>query len=251
MPLLDAALRGAHGAGPRPGARLQTALVVGAGGALGSALLGEALVAGRFQQVAALVAGPLRSALRGLKALPPSALQGDPVPLHVDVAFIVFERARHANGRDEAFVQPDPASLVALAGALHARGVRRLLVVVPHAPALLPGALRAGFASVDEHAVAALGFEQLVFLRTAQAGAAAGGAWPARFAGWWLSQLSWMVPSAQAPVRAVRLAALVVTLARLLPGAAAGTRVAPPELMWQANQAADPEATLAAWLSPP
>jgi len=250
MDLVTQALRGgAQQAAAQALRPLQRAIVVGAGGTLGSALLAEALAAGRFQRVAAVVAGPLTSALRGFDALPLAALQDAPGSLGAEVAFLVFERARHANGRDEAFFQPGPADLPALAGALHRRGVRRLLVVVPHAPALLPQALKAGFASVAENEVAALGFEHLLFLRTAQAAAAdAGGSRLQRFAGWWLSQLSWMVPSAEQPVRAVKLAALVVQLARALPQAAPGTRVVPPELLWQAVQG-DAEATLSAWLA--
>src|SRR5690606_17283728 len=136
---------------------------------------------------------------------------------------IVFERARHSNGRDEAFVQADPADLLRWATALHVRGVRRLIVVVPHAPAMLPHALKSGLASLDEGAVAALGFEHLVFIRSAQhAGAAASGrSLIERFAGWWLSQLRWMVPQRDQPVRAARLGALAVQLARLLPGSPA------------------------------
>lgn len=249
--LITQALRGAQ---HRPAAalpRLQRALVVGAGGTLGSAVLAEALVAGRFQRVVAVVAGPLTSALRGLDTLSPQALHGDGSTLDLDVAFIVFERARHSNGRDEAFFQPEPETLLTLAQALHARGVRRLLVVVPHAPALLPHALKAGFASLAEGAVAALGFEQLVFLRAAQtAPAAAGGAPLQRFATWWLAQLSWMVPQREQPVRAVTLAAVAVQLALLLPRAAPGTRVLPPELLWQAAQAGGEQA-LAAWLATP
>ena len=42
--------------------------------------------------------------------------------------------------------------------------------LLPHAPALLPQSLRAGLASLDEQALAALGFEHLVFVRPAQLG---------------------------------------------------------------------------------
>ncbi len=230
--------------------RLEGALVVGGGGALGSALLGEALVAGRFQRVAAVVTAPLASALRGFDPLPAATLRaGD--ARGAELAFVVFERTRHSNGRDDAFLQPTPEDLLPIATALRAAGVRRLLVVVPHAPALLPQALRAGFASLDEGAVAALGFEHLVFLRAAQAGVAeSSGSRLQRFAAWWLSQLALMVPAREQPVRAVKLAALVVQLARLLPAAAPGTRVVPQELLWQASQA-DAEAVLGAWLAPP
>ncbi len=164
---------------------------------------------------------------------------------------MVFERERHSNGRDDAFLRPDASELVARAEALRAAGVRRLLVVVPHAPALLPHALKAGFASRDEGAVAALGFEHLVFVRAAQSAnaAASGGSVLERFAAWWLAQLRWMVPSADQPVRAVRLAQLLVQLAGRLPGAAQGTRVLPPEVLWQAAQADDAELALDVWLA--
>ena len=149
-------------------------------------------------------------------------------------AIVVFERQRHSNGRDDAFVMPDPTELPALARQLHGRGVRRLLVVVPHAPALLPQALSHGLASLDEAAVAALGFEQLVFLRASQSALASPqGNRLERFAAWWLSQLAWMVPQRQQPVRAVVLARCVVQLARLLPLLAPGTRVIAPETLWR------------------
>ena len=179
----------------------------------------------------------LASALRGFEPLPQAALG---TALRADTAVIVFERARRNNGRDDAFVQPQPEQLAALAQTLRAGGVRRLLVVVPHAPALLPQALKAGLASLDEGRVAALGFEQLLFVRAAQAasGSRAVG-WAQRLAAGWLSQMAWMVPQREQPVRALRLAELVVELAWRLPQAAPATRVLAPELLWQAAQASD------------
>jgi hypothetical protein len=247
--LLTPALRGSlhRAAGSIPA--LASVLVVGAGGTLGSAVLAEALVAGRFQRVMAVVAAPLVSTLPGLLPVPLARLSGG--PLGADTALLVFERARHSNGRDDAFVMPDPAELLPLATALHAGGVRRLLVVVPHAPALLPAALRHGLASLDEGAVAALGFEHLVFVRSAQASMRAEAASRAqRFADWWLSQLAWMVPSREQPLRAVKLAALVVQIARRLPRARPGTRIVPQDLLWQAAQdGADTQ--IDAWLARP
>jgi hypothetical protein len=238
MESLQQALRGA-GHAPRPVLQpLHTLLVVGAGGTLGSALLSEALVAGRFARVLALVAEPLASAVRGFDPVPLAWLQG-PAPLPA-AAVIVFERQRHSNGRDDAFVQPAPAELLPLARSLHVHGVRRLLVVVPHAPTLMPQALSHGLADLDEAAVAALGFEHLVFLRAAQSRPArVSGPWLQRLAAWWLSQLNWMVPQRQQPVRAAVLACCVVHLARLLPLLPAGTRVIAPETLWAWGQHAD------------
>ncbi len=248
MDALSQALRGA--ASPRRTARARAEdvlLVVGGGGVLGSALLARALACGRFGRVQALVARDLASALRGFEPLPQAALGA---PLRADVAVIVFERTRRSNGRDDAFVQPHPEQLARLATQLRAGGVRRLLVVVPHAPALLPQALKSGLASLDEGRVAALAFEQLLFVRAAQVGP--GGealGWAQRLAAGWLSQLAWMVPQREQPVRVQRLAELVVELAWRLPEASPATRVLAPELLWQAAQSSDGGALLSAWLA--
>lgn len=223
-------------------------MVVGAGAVLGSALLAQALVAGRFQRVAAVVTGPLASSVRGLLPVPLAELMSGR-DLGCEIAFVVFERERHNNGRDDNFHQPQPRDLLPLARALRQGGVKRLLVVVPHAPALLPHALKAGFESRDEAEVAALGFEHLVLVRAAQTVAPTRSGNPLeRLAAWWLAQLSWMVPQGQQPVRAVRLAELAVLVGRLLESSPAGTRVLPPELLWQAAQADAPELVLDVWL---
>jgi hypothetical protein len=244
--MLTQALSGAASGPPRAVARAESLLVLGAGGVLGSALLARALACGRFGRVQAVVVKVLNSALRGFETLPVARLGGK---LRADTALIVFERARRNNGRDEAFLLPQPAQLADLAAQLRRGGVRRLLVVVPHAPALLPQALKAGLASLDEGRVATLGFEQLLFLRAAQAGGGtAARGWAERAAAGWLSQLAWMVPQREQPVRAVRLAELVIELAWRLPLAAPATRVLPPEVLWQAAQSADGGALLGAWL---
>lgn len=247
--LLGHALRGARHEPAAPAAALPRLLVVGGGGALGSAVLEHALPAGRFARVQALVCGPLASAVRGFEALDAAVLE-TAQPLGADLAVVVFERRRHSNGRDDAFLMPEPARLLPLAQALHAGGVRALLVVVPHAPALLPQALRLGFATLDEAAVAALGFEHLVFVRAGQpGGVAARRGRMQRVADAWLAQLRWMVPQREQPLRAAVLARCVVALARALPAAPPGTRVLAPELLWQAVQpGVDTDALLAGWL---
>jgi hypothetical protein len=247
MPSSTRAATGPAAAAPARAVRAEVLLVLGGGGVLGSALLARALACGRFVRVQALVAKPLASAVRGFEPLSALRRAGR---FGADTAAIVFERGRRSNGRDEAFVQPQAAQLPALAAQLRAIGVRRLLVVVPHAPALLPQALTAGLATLDEGRVAAMGFEHLLFLRTAQAssGPAAVG-WAQRLAAGWLSQLAWMVPQREQPVRVQRLAELVVELAWRLPQAAPATRVLPPELLWQAAHARDGGALLGAWLA--
>lgn len=246
MDPLTQALRGAAAPAAVPKPRPTSALVLGAGGHLGSAVLNEAL-GGGFARVLALVGEPVASALRGFVPLDRQELGLGAIG--AETAFIVFERERYSRGRDDAFVRPEPHELLPLARVLVEGGVRRLLVLVPHAPAMLPGALRVGFASSDEAAVAALGFEQLVFLRPAQdtyTDPSLRGM--QRFAAWWLSNLRWMVPQQQQAVRVVRIAALAVQLARLLPAAAPGTRVLPPEVLWRAAQPDAADAVLREWL---
>ena len=132
---------------------------------------------------------------------------------------------RHANGRELAFVRPRPHDLPMLARWLHTRGTRRLVVVLPHSPASLPDALKRGLANLDEHAVAALGFEQLVFVRSAQKpGSARAAQWLQRLADGVLAQLQLMVAAPDQPVRAAKVARFVLELAAQLPASEPGTR---------------------------
>jgi predicted transcriptional regulator len=244
---------------PSPSGRVEPALVLGAGGRLGSAVLGEALVAGRFASVRAWAAAPLASTVRGLGVLTEAEF-ASPCPLGAKVAFIVFERERErerfGNRRDEAFVMPSPTELPAIAKRLREGGIERLIVLLPHASSMLPEALAGGFASHDEAAVAALGFTPFVLMKPSQQAVGAPQASGlARFAQWWLSQLRWMVPEREQPLRAAVLARLAVQLARRLSAlpvsaAATSTYVVPQALMWQlARDADEGEARLDAWLA--
>jgi len=223
-------------------------LVAGGAGALGAAVLEQLLAGGAYAAVAVLVTQPLQVALRGLATVPAGTLDELPAPGE-DTAVVVFDRERHANGRERAFLRPQPHELPALARALRRRGVRRLVVVMPHAPASLPEAMKQGLANLDEQAVAALGFEQLVIVRPAQASSRAAAAHPLqRVADWVLSQLQLMVPQRDKPVRAHKLAGFVAALVRALPQAPAGTRIVPPELVWQAAQVDDAGTLALDWL---
>ena len=227
------------------------ALVVGGGGALGSAVLEQLLAGHRFAHVGVLAQRTLQPALRGLQVVgdDESALRR----FAADTALIVFDRERGANGREAAFVRMQPADLAAQATRLGAVGVRRLIVVVPHAPALLPQALKAGLATLDEGAVAAMDFEHVVFLRMAQAGAGDDGAASPSgahgFARWMLSQLHWMVPQREQPVRGLTVARLATAIAIALPAAPHGTRVLPHEWLWLAAQGHDAEDLATRWLA--
>lgn len=249
MSLIHEALRAGHA----PGAHRRTTgtriLVAGGAGALGSALLEQLLAARHFAQVSVLVTQPLQAALRGLVPL----LWDQAAPAgaaHDHTAVVVFDRERGANGREEAFFKPEPSQLPALAAWLQARGVHHLLVVMPHDQASLPDALKRGLASLDEHAVATLGFEHLVFMRSAQASGQVQHTHPAqRLAHWMLSQLQMMVPQRERPVRALKVAQLAAQLAAQLPTSPPGTRVVPPEVVWEAAQTTRVRELAAQWLN--
>ena len=253
MTLLNHALRAgrANAVPDRPMAR--TALVAGGGGALGSAVLEALLANRRFAPVRVLATRALGTAMQGLEPVVIDDLGALPSPHDAplaDTALIVFDRERHANGRERAFLRPAPDGLTALAGWLQRRGVRALVVVLPHAPASLPQALKAGLANLDEHTVATMGFEQLVFVRSAQPPSGVRATqWLQRLADGVLAQMRIMVASPGQPVRAAKVAQFVAELAAQLVHAAPGTRVAPPELVWQAAQLREPVALVQAWLA--
>ncbi|MBS0446632.1 MAG: hypothetical protein JSR59_11870 [Proteobacteria bacterium] len=249
----EIALRGgAAGQRVRAAASIDAStVVVGGGGTLGSAVLEGLLAARGNGRVHVLATRALRSSADGLDALVGASLESPYPALPLGrTGVVVFDRARHANGRDNAFLRPQPADLVGCARWLHGAGVRHLLVVLPVDPARMPLALRAGLAGLDEHAVAALGFEHVVFVRPAElAGAAPATARLQRLAHAVLAQWRLMLPQSQQPVRVRQVAAWVVALARELPGSPSGTRVAAPELVWLAAQGRDMRRLAAAWLA--
>jgi hypothetical protein len=241
MELVSQALR----AGPKAAAGAARAvLVAGGGGALGAEVV-EQLLGGGFAPVRVLATQPFHATMRGLEAVPLDMLGPDTA---APLALVVFDRERRANGRDAAFLRPPPAGLPALAARLQAVGVRHLLLVMPHAAASLPEALRSGLASLDEQAVAALGFEHLAILRSAQPPGESTGRGLQRLADLVLAQLRLMTPQPQQPLRARKVAQVAVEVARRLAASPPGTRVMAPERVWQAAQQRDPGSFVQAWL---
>lgn len=248
MDLTREALRAGHGT-PAPARAARPAVVVaGGGGPLGSEVVEQLLASRAFAPVQVLAVQPFSATAPGLQAVPVDAhdaAQGAPA-----LAIVVFDRERHANGRDAAFWRPLPRELPALAARWHRQGVQHLVVVMPHQAATLPDALKAGLASLDEQAVAALGLRHVVFVRSAQAPSdVRAGSALQRLADLVLAQLRLMTPQRLQPVRAKKVAQLVAALARGLPPSPPGTRVMAPEVVWQAAQEADPQPLVQAWLA--
>ena len=243
MQLLQAAQR------PRPGggrdARAEpTLLIAGATGALGNELLRRLAGSHRYAHARVLAREPMQDGLRGVESvLMPGSGPWPLVP--ADAALVCFDPPRLYHDRERALWTPVPEQLPGIARWLRDCGVRTLAVVQPHAQGRLPEALKRGLASMDEQSVAALGFERLLLVRSAQKPAAGPrGSAPQRLAEWMLSIARFMVPASEQPVRASVVAQFVDAALRFAPP---GTHVAAPELVWQAAQG-DTEAVVRAWL---
>jgi hypothetical protein len=239
------ALRAASRSGPA-GAPAPTLLIAGATGALGNEMLRRLAGSGRYARVQVLAREPITEGLRGIgcTVVAPEVDGSWPV-VAAQVGVVLFDPPRLFYDRERALWTPRPDQLVAVAEWMRGCGVSTIAVVLPHAQGRLPDALKAGLATLDEHAVAALGFDCVVFVRSAQKPAPApAGNLLVRVAHSMLAALRYMLPSSEQPVRAGRLSELVaIALERAPPG----IHVAGPELVWRAAQG-DLQALVAAWL---
>ncbi len=211
-------------------------LVAGATGVLGAEVLRRLAGSGRFGHTQVMAREPMTTGVQGVSIL----LAADTPPedwlasAGATVGVVMFEPPRLYYDRERALWTPAPEQLAALARWFRRCGVQTLVVVMPHIQGRLPEALKRGLATLDEHAVAAAGFERVLFVRSAQKGQAPK---PAGFfrqtAAWMLSTLSYMVPVSEQPVRPSKIAEFIEAALRVLPP---GTHVASPELLWQAAQ---------------
>lgn len=221
-------------------------LIAGATGALGNEVLRRLAGSAAYETTDVLAREPIRAGLRGVRTqLVPSDDPAGWPPAAADTAVVMFDPPRLFYDRERALWTPAPQQLPALAAWLRASGVRTLAIVLPHAQGRLPEALKRGLASLDEHAVAALGFERLLIVRSAQKPPDAEPAnLAARLARFMLSVFKYMIPSSEQPVRGPVVAHFV---AAALQEAPPGIHVAPPERVWQAAQGA-PAAAVREWL---
>jgi hypothetical protein len=221
-------------------------LIAGATGALGNEMLRRLAGSGRYGPVQVLAREPITQGMRDVGCVVVAQeVSSDWPALTADVGVILFDPPRLFYDRERALWTPRPDQLKALASWMRGCGVTTLAVVLPHAQGRLPEALKRGLASLDEHAVAALGFERVLFVRSAEKpGAPPPRAALARAGHRMLSVLSYMVPSSEQPVRAAKVAELVAVA---LQDAPRGIHVAAPELVWRAAQG-DLRAVVGDWL---
>jgi len=239
-------LRAAH----RPGLiqRKPRLLIAGATGVLGNEVLRRLVGLGQFESAQVLAREPITAALRGVATTVVSSdSPGDWAPSATDTAVILFDPPRLFYQRERALWTPRPEQLPELAAWMRRSGAATLAIVLPHAPGRLPEALKRGLASLDEQAVAALGFERLLIIRSAQKpGARAARGRLDSLAHWMLSIFKYMVPSSEQPVRAPKVAEFLAAALRLAPP---GIHIAAPETVWHAAQG-DVAAAIRRWLHP-
>lgn len=237
---LRAALRPVP-AGPRP----VRVLVAGATGAIGEAMLTQLASSPRVAQVGVLLQQPVTVAMRHVRGLLVEPQCAHPWPVHpADEGVVLFDPPRPFHGREKALLPIEPGQLPAVAQWMHRCGVRRLMVVMPHAQGRLPDALKRGLANLDEQAVAAMGFDTVLFVRSARAPERGGAGHPLqRLAGAMLGVLHHLVPARQKPVSAARVARFADAL---LADAPPGLHVVAPEQVWAVAQG-DVDAALAHW----
>jgi hypothetical protein len=198
-------------------------------------------------QVDVLAREPMTAGLRGvhMRVMPGDDPAGW-TRVEAKAAIVMFEPPRLFYQRERALWTPQPGQLPALAAWLRDCGVTTLAVVMPHVQMRLPEALKRGLAGLDEHAVAQLRFERLLFVRSAQKPGAENGGHPlTRLARLMMSIGQYMVPGSEQPVRAVKVARFVVDAIELAPP---GIHVAAPETVWHAAQG-DVRAAVAQWLA--
>lgn len=222
-------------------------LIAGATGVLGSEVLGALVGQGQFETTQVLTREPITMGLGGVAAtVVESDCPADWPAGAADTGVILFEPPRLFNDRERALWTPRPQQLPQLAAWMRRSAISSVAIVLPHAQGRLPEALKRGLASLDEQAVAALGFERLLIVRSAQKPAAATLNGPARIASWMLSSLRYMLPSSEQPAPPAKIAEFVAAALQLAPP---GIHVAAPQTVREAALG-DPRAAVLRWLHP-
>ncbi|MDT8991506.1 hypothetical protein RQP54_11605 [Curvibacter sp. APW13] len=231
-----------------PNTPAPTLLIAGATGVLGNEVLRRLVGSARYGQVQVLAREPVRT---GIARVALTVCPGDDPTAwptqRADVAVVMFEPPRMFYERERALWVPSPTTLLALSAWLKRCGVRSVAVVMPHTRGHMPLALQQGFANLDEQAVSALGFERLVWVRSAQKPppSARPSRGMERLRDLVLSVFSYMVPQSQQPLRVAHVAH-AVSLA--LQHAPAGVHVVGHEQMWHASRSNMAQAA-SAWFS--
>lgn len=222
-----------------PSAAKPHLLIAGATGALGNAVMHRLVGAHRFEHTLLLAREPMA---QGMRMVSLQQVKGDVrhwpvIAQRCDAAVVMFEPPRMFYERERALWTPEPEQLPHLAAWLKSCGVSTLTMVLPHVQGSLPESLKRGLASLDEQALASLGFERLIIVRSAQKPTAQVKRHPLeKLAQWMLGIFQFMVPAGEQPVRPIKIALIVDALLQMTP---LGTTVLAQEEVWAWAQLKD------------
>jgi hypothetical protein len=169
------------------------ALVVGAIGRLGEAVLNQVLARGQYPQVNVLGQGVLNSSVRGMRLVTLDALP------KIDDAFLIISQSdaapqRSFYGRDLRFTELTQNNLLSVAQALAARGVRKLVLLSPAPAWQQMSRFQQGLMNTAESQLAALPFESLVIMRPVAQSKSSAGNLLQKFASFYLDLQMMMMP---------------------------------------------------------
>jgi len=174
-------------------ADVRRALVAGAVGRQGEALLNRVLGAGDYADVVALAGAPMALGVRGL-----SLAAIDDLPPLDDVFILLSDPddqwSRSYHGRDAAFVQVSADNCLRVAQAAVSAGAARLVLVSPMPAWQQVGHFHRGLANDAELALARLPLASLVVLRPVRESSARGGSLLQRIVAGYLSLQLLMLP---------------------------------------------------------
>lgn len=208
---------GAAGHRPGPAAAASpgaSALLVGARGRLGEALLNELLAHPAYARVHVASTAPIGGSVARLSAAPPGAWP------QADDAYVCLQQpgepfGRSYYGRDDVFEPADDHSLPDIGRRLTGAGNRRIALVAPLAAFQQMSAAARTLAGEAEWALASLPLDTLVVLRPARdTTAPPAGSRLQRFVRFYLGQLRYMLPRGFEPIASEALARATVRAMR-------------------------------------
>lgn len=216
--MIDPALALGAAVGPPVAGRLPgmdaSALIVGARGRLGEALLNELLSHPVYTRVHVATKAPIEGSIARLYAAAPDAWPP------ADDAYVCLQQpgepfGRSYYGRDDVFEPADEQALPDIGRRLAVAGIRRLALVAPLAAfQQMSGAART-LAGEAEWALAGLPLDALVVLRPARDAAPEPAASRLqRFVRFYLGQLRYMLPRGYEPIASDALARATVRAMR-------------------------------------
>lgn len=199
---------------------VRIALVAGAAGRLGEALLNAVLASARYDTVRILTRQTMASSHRCVDDWVIDAPRLDEAMLNmhawpaIDDVFCLLDQPPMSNGRDRAFHVVPSSMLLPLAKAAAQAGAKRLILVSPLEPSKQLSRFHQFDTSEEAQQLMRLPFSSVAVIHPAlQQQSRPDAGWVARFRDFYLSQFRYMLPQSLAPLTSTRVAAACLAVA--------------------------------------